>query len=129
MTEQEGHHTGAAEQVLRYDGGLSVGSKPELYVDLTGGRDRCVTYCLGQRQPVQRRRGQRCPSCYGKVGIRDMATEQDILPAGSRWSYLVAYWAGGWAAAWHDATVGMVRRPPGPGIWIPAPVICKGDFT
>lgn len=105
-----GHDQTSAAVELRYDGGLTVGDLEDNHVAVERAHDRCVTYCLGERQPVQRRRGQRCPSCYGKVGIRAMDDGEDIPPAGSRFAWLTGYWLGGWAAAWHDATVGMTRK-------------------
>ena len=69
--------------------------------------DMCVTFC---RTPGQRRRGARCPSCYGRVAIRALDGEE-IEPAGTRWAWLVGSFLGGWAAAWRDATAGMARGP------------------
>lgn len=58
----------------------------------------CVTFCL---TPGQRRRGPRCPSCYGKVDVRAIG-EADIEPCPTRAERFAA-WAGGWVAAFCEA--------------------------
>lgn len=60
--------------------------------------DACVNYC---RTPGQRRRGVRCPSCYGEVVVRPIDSA-DIEPAPRRWERFMA-WCGGWAGAFCDA--------------------------
>ena len=104
--EEPDLHASAAGQAHRYSGAVGIG-KPSDTVELDRGHDICVTYCL---TPGQRRRGARCPSCYGKVAIRALSGDE-IEPAGTRFAWLVGSFMGGWAAAWRDATVGMMRKP------------------
>lgn len=60
--------------------------------------DVCVAYCL---TPGQRKRGQRCPACYGPVDVR-LLDGEDIDPCPTR-AERIAAWAGGWAGAFCDA--------------------------
>lgn len=60
--------------------------------------DACVTYC---RTPGQRRRGVRCPACYGPVVVRPIEGA-DIDPAPRRAERFLA-WCGGWIGAFADA--------------------------
>jgi hypothetical protein len=65
------------------------------------GRKRargCVSYCL---TPGQRRRGVRCPACYGTVDIRPL--DSDDIEPGPGLMERFAAWAGGWAGAFADA--------------------------
>lgn len=60
----------------------------------------CVAYC---RNPGQRRHGARCPSCYEKIDIRPIGSE-DIEPVPTRAERFAA-WAGGWAGAFLEAAM------------------------
>jgi hypothetical protein len=63
------------------------------------GRDhkRCIVLCLdpGQRQPV------RCPTCYGKIGVRAMREMPDVDPVPTRGERLAA-WLGRCAGEFID---------------------------
>ena len=106
MSEEGVQAVSAAEEAHRYSGAVGVGPASDT-VQLGREHEMCMTYCL---HPGQRRRGPRCPSCYGRVAIRALDGEE-IEPAGTRFAWLVGSFLGGWAAAWRDATVGMVRKP------------------
>lgn len=95
-----------AETALRYSGALGIG-EPADSVEIE--HHICVAYCTA---PKRRRRGMRCPSCFERVAIRDIYANE-IEPAGTRFMWLVGAFLGGWAAAWRDATVGMVRKSEG----------------
>lgn len=68
------------------------------YNERYGKPGACVTYCL---TPGQRRRGTRCPACYGEVAIRPMGGS-DIEPGLTR-AERIAAWFGGWFGAFIDA--------------------------
>jgi hypothetical protein len=64
----------------------------------------CVTYCTN---PGQRRKGVRCPSCYGEVEIRAFGADE-IEPGPTRAERFTA-WAGGWVAAFCEAVMFPAR--------------------
>lgn len=66
-----------------------------------GARTGCVSYCL---QPGQRRRGARCPACYGTVDIRPLTEDSDIEPGPTRMDRFAA-WAGSWVGAFLEAVM------------------------
>ena len=92
-----------SEQAHRYSGALGIGPASDA-VEVE--HDICVVFCT---DPRRKRRHLGCPSCYGKVAIRDIYANE-IEPAGTRFMWLTGAFLGGWAHAWHQATVGMVRK-------------------
>lgn len=92
-----------AETAMRYSGALGIG-EPADAVEIE--HRICIAYCI---DPQRRRRGMRCPSCYGKVAIRDLYANE-IEPAGTRFMWLAGAFLGGWASTWREATVGIVRK-------------------
>lgn len=59
----------------------------------------CVAYCT---HPGQKRRGPRCPACYGPVDIRALTEDSDIEPGPTRGERFAA-WVGSWVGAFVDA--------------------------
>lgn len=128
MSEDSVQAVNAAEQAHRYSGAVGVGD--ELAAVVTGApagrtvadqtpeekaynrrvfgityRERygqpaatCVSYC---QAPGQRRRGPRCPACYGPVEIRPL-NGSDVEPGATRGQRFAA-WAGGLAGAFAEA--------------------------
>ena len=75
------------------------GEQPLVY----WGRDygKCVTYCQTRKR---KRRGGRCPGCYGPVAVH-LFSEDEHDPAPGRWEQFSGWFGGvcaAWAAAWLD---------------------------
>ena len=128
MSEEGAQAVNAAEQAHRYSGAVGVGEEVEsASTGVPGARTvrdqtpeeraynrqvfgvtyrerygqpsaECVTFC---RTPGQRRRGQRCPCCYGPVAVRPI-DGADIDPEPGRAERFAA-WVGGLAGAFADA--------------------------
>lgn len=69
----------------------------------------CIVLC---RRPARvKRRGRRCPDCYGPVRVADLETF-DLDPPPALLAWRAGYFLGGWAAAWKDAAGHLkVRKP------------------
>lgn len=72
----------------------------QTFADQRRSHTRCVAYCL---TPGDRRRGIRCPSCYGDIDIRAIGQE-DIEPSLTRAERLAA-WIGAWIGAFCEAVM------------------------
>lgn len=102
VTEQAEQAADAAEEAHRYNGAIGIGQPSQRYsVDYSDhGPGICVTYCL---TPGQRRRGIRCPSCYGDVDIKAIG-QDGVEPSPGRAERLAA-WVGGWVGAFCEAVM------------------------
>lgn len=102
MTERAEQAADATDGAHRYNGALGIGPPNDRFeaADQRRSHTRCVAYCL---TPGDRRRGIRCPSCYGDIDIRPIGQE-DIEPSPTRAERLAA-WIGAWIGAFCEAVM------------------------
>jgi hypothetical protein len=104
--------TEAADQdgagIWRDPGGTLALEEGSSHHELAEEHKRCIVWC---RHPGRVRR-TRCQSCYGRAAVRDIEGG-DLDPEWNRFAWWLGSFLAGWAAAWRDSTIGMVRRPGG----------------
>lgn len=95
VVEDDEHTEGSESQLGGVIHREYWGRRGHVYGD---DHDACVNYC---RTPGQKRRGVRCPACYGTVVVRPI--EGAGIERAPRRGERLAAWLGGWFGAFLDA--------------------------